>query len=413
MRITYLSATAVLYRAVRILLFYPFRSTFFTAILLGGPAFPSVAFAEGWTEGMKSLHPYASAAMTYDTNLLRVSGISELPFGTKKSDSYSTLAAGFDSDFKISRQDFLFDGEVYRINYQRFDEFNHTGGAAHALWKWARGDLWAGELGYTFNRTMASFANQTIPKNEIRTENMVHGEAGRWLTDKLRLNVGGGLQTTNFSEDETLDRERHIGGVEIEYLTHSGNFLGFETKGSTGTFKNDAIRDYRELHVGPTAKWQLTGKTSLRAKAGYTRRDHDNVSQEDYAGFIGRLSADWKASPGFKIDASLWREISSLGDQINNYALIHGIRIEPTLQIASKTSLRLFTDYQDHDYKNAAPSTDPQRQDKLYGAGLWVDWNLYQNVSTSLGYNAEKRTSTRITDEYNDQIFLVQLKVGL
>ena len=397
------------------------RTAIIASIFAGGLALAPGAQAKDLYEVVKAVNPYVSAGTTYDSNLLRLSkDESELLFGTRsKSDKYLTLEAGFNTDVEVSRQRFLLNGRVYRNNYDTFDSLDYTGGDAKALWEWTWGKLWDGELGYTYDRSLRSFANQTVPQKDIRTENKFLGGANRWLTDRWRLGMRGNSSDISFSDSKNLDQKRQLGGVAFDYVTQKGNSVGFDTEYAITNFDNASNNDYGQLRAGPTAVWAVTGKTILRGKVGYTNRNFDdNTTQEDYDGFTGRVTMIWKAHKDSGIKAAIYREISNLNDEISNYAVIHGIEAEPTWRILNKTVLRGVARFEDRDFKGKRKSSAPlpnleQRKDKVYTAGLWVDWNPYRSVDFSLGYDYEKRTSTRDFEEYNAQVVRARVSIGL
>jgi len=377
------------------------------------------AQAEDWLSTVKSLNPYVAAGYTYDSNLFRLESQDEAKeqIGTSSRDErYTTLEAGFNTDIAVSRQRFLINGRVHHNKYNDFDKLDYNGGDAGALWEWTRGSLWDGDLGYSYRRTLRSFANQTVPQKDIRTENKILGSANRWLTDRWRAGVHGDWSDIDFSDANNLDRQRQLGGVSIDYVAITGNSVGFETEYANADYDNSSQNDYDEVYAGPTAFWKVTGKTTLLAKAGYTSRNFDDSTrQKDYDGFTGRVTMNWKAHKDSGVKAAVYREISNLDDEIADYAEIHGIRVEPTWQILNKTVLRGLAEYEDRNFKGDRenPGNLDQREDDVYTAGLWIDWNPYRKVDLSVGYDYEKRDSNRDGEEYSSQAVRARVSVGL
>jgi exopolysaccharide biosynthesis operon protein EpsL len=390
--------------------------------VLAGLVLQAGASAADLARTLQKIHPYVATGMTWDTNLFRVedNDQAKLLLGTRsKNDRYLTLETGFDTELAVSRQRFLLDGRIHRDKYNRFDELDYTGGDARALWKWVRGKLWSGDLGYKYRRSLRSFANQTVPKKDIREEHRVFGKADRWLTDRWRAGVLGNWSEVDFDETDTLKRSRGEGGVGIDYVTQAGNSVGFQSTYTNADFDNARSNDYSQYQLGPRMDWRPTGKTRIQAKAGYTNRSFDDNSsprgQKDYDGFTGRLTAIVSAAESRRIEASVYREISNLGDEISNYAVIHGVSLEPVWQVTGKIALRALGEYEQRDFKGDRGRSTldlDQREDDVYTAGIWLDWRPYRIITASIGYQAGKRDSNRDFEEYNYESVEARLTAG-
>lgn len=364
--------------------------------------------AEEWLDVVKGLHPYASIAATHDSNLLRLSR-------NAGSDTYSTLEAGFSTDFDVSRQRFLIDGRIYRNDYDRFSQFDYTGGHALALWKWIYGRPWKGELGFKYDRRLRDLANQLIPAKDLIDRSRFFGEADRWLNERWLLGMRANWTNVSFSERADLDKRLLGGGIDLDYVSRAGNSVGLESNYTDAHFSDASRRDYREWFLGPNVDWQITGKTRLSATAGYLQRDHDTTSERDFQGPVGRLTAVWEATGKTLVSASVWREISNLKDEVANYAIIDGISLEPTWALSAKTALRAAASYEQRDFEGSQPDIEniEERMDDIYSVELWLDWDFLRNGRLSLGYRAENRDSTRTLQEYDYRYVRAQLRLGL
>lgn len=378
---------------------------------------------------LKGLHPYAFVGLTYDSNLLLVSdspvakaALQEFIGTGETSDWYSTLGAGFDSEITKGQQRFLFNGQIYRNSYDRFNELDFTGGDARAQWKWAAGRLWSGTLGYDFSRSLKSFANQDIPERDVINRNRVYGDANRWISERWRVGASADWTDIAFSSNTTQDRNLYGGGLGLDYVTLAGNSVGLEARVVDARFKNVPARDYTKLDVGPVADWRVTGTTRLRAAAGYARQTYDKTPERDYDGPVGRLTAIWDATGKTRITSEIWRDISSLGDEIATYAIVDGISIEPQWAITPKTLLKAFAGYERRDFSGSRDlpdgipgnlPVDGDRVDDVYTYLVGAEWKIRENVILSVEYNAGNRDSTRALQDYDYQAIQGQLRVGL
>ncbi len=399
------------------------RSPVILAVLLTqGAALWSAAVQADLAELARILHPYAALTVSHDDNLFRVEGDSQalaLLGDTKQSDAYTTLEAGFNTQMNVSQQRYLFEGNLVRNTYNHFDGLDHTGGNFQGTWQWKHGDLWGGEIGYLYNRRIRKFENQTTtPQNDMREENKVFADVDRWVTDRWRLGVLGSWSDVSFTESPTLNRERLQGGVGLDYVSAQGNWLGIHTNYIDADFYDAPNNNFQEFQVGPEAFWQLTGKTRLRFKAGYQSREFDDNSatgQADYDGIYAQAVGILKASNRLKINASVYREVSNLADDIAEYAVVQGFRVEPVWKYTSKISLRASLGYEVRDFQGEDPtniSVLPDREDDVTAAAVWVDWMPNRAVVLSVGYDTGKRDSNRVDEDYRYESLQLRVKAG-
>src|SRR5690606_21074763 len=77
------------------------------------------------------------------------------------------------------------------------------------------------------------------------------------------------------------------------------------------------------------ARWAATGKSTFEARAGYTRREHDQVPQRDFDGFTGRLDWDWFIANKTLLNVAIWRQLNSLELADAAYAVTEGWGLGP------------------------------------------------------------------------------------
>jgi Putative beta-barrel porin 2 len=383
----------------------------------------SYAQTDDWFETVKEFHPYASATITGDTNFRRISDAlaATFPerFGGSKSDLYYTLEAGFDTEFTLSRQRFLIGGRINRYDFARFDQFDYTGGDAYASWNWGIGNRWEGEIGYTFNRNLRDLSNQLIPLRDVMERHHAFASANRWLSTRWRLGAQANWKDLSFTTTDQLNKTVVGFGANLDYISKRGNSLGIEATYALTRFDIDIRNDrnFYDVSVGPSADWRLTKKTRLKANIGYKARIHDVLSERDFEGLVGRIKAIWKATGKTTLRATAWRDISQLGDEIANFAIIEGVSLEITWKITAKTSLRTLTSFERRNFQGAEiddiTPTLVHRVDKVTSGGLWLDWNARRNILFSLGFRAENRDSTRTLRRYDFQYLQAHFTIGL
>jgi hypothetical protein len=373
---------------------------------------PWQAKASEWLDTMKGFHPYAALTATNDSNLFR------RPAGPlEQSDNYLTVEAGLNTELSAGRQRFVVDGRIFHNYYNRFDSFDYTGGNAKVAWQWVLGKLWDGEVGYTFSRKLRDFANQLVPTKDIQNRNTVYVSANRWLTTRWRLGANVGWTDIAYSENGALNKTLSDFGTKLDYVTTAGNTIGIGAIYSPSYYSDRSDLDYNDVTVQANARWKLSEKTRLRANAGYKVRSYERADERNFDGPVGSLRAIWEATGKTTVEAAVWQDISNLGDEVPNYAIIDGVSLEPKWQVTAKTALRGVASYERRDFQRIPegnlPLTLSDRVDNVGALGVWLDWQPLQNVSLAVGFHVESRNSTEPAWDYNDQYVQARFSVGL
>jgi hypothetical protein len=393
-------------------------------LLVGFEAYPSSAMAELPLETLKGLHPYATVAVAYDTNPLRRSDEASRVPATVPSALYqpeaetsTTLAAGFDTQINLGRQNLFLNARIYQVLYDKLAEYDNTGGDAAIRWQWVAGSLWEGNLGYTFVRRQRDFANENVPTNDMIDRNRVYATVRRLLSPRWRLGGLANLNTTAFDENVDLNQTLFGIGVNLNYVSLAGSVFGIETRYSEGHYWNVEDRDYAQVNIGPTAEWKPTVKTLIKGNIEYETFRHEVLSERDFEGLVGRIRATWQITGKTSIDALVWRDFSNLEDESVSFAIVDGISLEPTWRISTKTTLRVLASFQRQDYQSFQTSDDvsenDSRVDDVTTVGIWWDWKWKTNVGLSLGYSLGSRESTRLLKDYDFQNVQLALTIGL
>jgi len=358
-----------------------------------------------WTPGTAStqgFQPYASLGYGYDSNIFRIDD--DAPSVGGRSDQYAMLQAGFDFNHQPGLQKYQLSAEIGHTLFNEYDDLDYTGGLALARWQWQTAEGATGDLGYRFKRSLRDFANQNRLEKvkDIRSEHAVFASGNLDVAEHWRVGVRGALADIAYSETGALDLQRTTVGARADYISGAGNRVGLDAEYVLGRYDTNQGADYDRYTVGPALDWALTERTSISAKLGYTVRDNDSPLLEDYDGFTGKLEVDVHGKGGPTVKASLYRELSNIGDEVAEYAIVHGISIEPRWQLSSAVELRLEAMYENRDFQVSDDVLFADaREDDVYGGGAFVDWNVRPNVTVTLGVDAEQRSSSRAFRDYD------------
>lgn len=380
------------------------------------------AAAQTTADFVQAMKPYVSGKYQYDNNLFRLPDRStaEQLYGKRQlDDRFYTLEAGMNGEINWSKQNVLLQGFIFRNYYDEFSENDYTGGEANVIWNWQTGEKWTGDLGYTFDRQQRDYSNQVTAAglanppaslsdvNNIRERNSVLGSVRYALGDSYSLYTKGELTDVSFSNrnafGESLDLERSAVNVGGDYIAENGNRVGIDAEWLQGNYDDLGTQDYDEFTLSPTANWEISDKTRLRGRAGYTKRDYDDARQEDYDGLSGRITLVRNPQEPTNLRASIYRELSTLNDDITNYAIIDGWSIEPTFAVGGKSAVRLRGEYQNRDFEGSStsnPTNRADREDDLVTLEIAYDWAFSRIASLTTTLTYQNRNSNLNTEDY-------------
>lgn len=353
--------------------------------------------------------PYAFARVLRDSNIFRVSG----DFEDQESDTIGYFGAGLNSDWKLSRQHLLLDLEVTRAKYDSLDELDHTRVDGTGTWAWEIGNLWSGTLGYGYSRDLSSFDQTISTEKDMRTTHTGFFSAGYQLHPDWKVIGGLEYSDASYQDQEFLDRDTGTGSIEVQYRNTRNTYVGVRVRYSKNNLRDTDVspgisidNDYDEIEVGGVFTWQGSDKSTLEANLGYTDLNYDEQNDRDFQGSTGRLTYYWAMSEKTNIDFSVWRETSSLYDEITTYVLQKGISITPSWFMTRKVSLRGRIAYTNDDFKgrnDIVTALGGQRRDEdtwVYAIG--AIWAPRDPLTISLDYRREERDSSINSIDYND-----------
>ena len=198
-------------------------------------------------------------------------------------------------------------------------------------------------------------------------------------------------------------------GTSLKFVSGSGNTVGLDAELVQGDYDENPSADFDEYTVGPTVEWRLTERTAIEAMAGYSGRQYDDPERDDYDGATGRVVLRYNEGARTRFRAALYRELSNLGDEVAEFAIVDGLRFEPAWQLRENLDLRVVAAVERRDFKRDPDSDfDPlplagHRRDDVYTTGGYLDWKLRRSLTLSIGADIQRRDSTRELRDYDFQ----------
>jgi hypothetical protein len=156
----------------------------------------------------------------------------------------------------------------------------------------------------------------------------------------------------------------------------------------------------------------LTGHSRVDARADYVdRRYNAGSTQPNYKGPIARVLYVWTPTVKFTLNASASRDVGPAEDITTAFVLVTGGYIRPEWQITDKVSLKANAEYNIWQYKSGPlTGADFTHHQRLFGVS--VAWRPANKILLQAGYNYEKRASTLLFADYQDEVFFVEGRIG-
>lgn len=379
-----------------------------TSMLLALPGDSAAAIDE--------FSPYAFAGVFYDSNVFRLpnrQAAIDVTGDDQMDDTTNHLGAGFNADWKLSRQHFLFGGRADQSRYHTFDQLDNTALFGQATWDWQIGNLWSGNLGTTYDKHLSSFNENRLPVKDMRTEKDGNFTAQYAIHPDWRLVAGLGVSDVEFQKRNYLNRKSNSGVFAVQYQNTRSSRVGVRFT-LTDYDLNDVVvpgvgtvsNDYKEYNVSGVFYWEGSQKSTFELDLGYTRQKYDEVDLREFKGTTGNLTYHWMVTGKTKLDISVWHDTSTLDDEIEGYVVTTGMSLRPSWSVTPVISLGGVLQYKNDDFKGRNQVVGviggAKREDDTWLYGVLASWSPRTYVSLSLGLQQENRDSNVSFNDFDD-----------
>lgn len=376
-------------------------------------------------EPLDTFRPYVRADYGYDSNLFRLENDDQaraLLGSSDKSETYHTLAAGMDMDWRISRQ--VLKGRL-EVNQNRFDTYKYLDYSGHAgllQWNWLAGKFTTGDLGVNETKTQASFTYIQNPIQNLLITRQAYAHAGIKLALPWQLNLGFVRTTTgnSASSQQILNYKENKYSTGIQYQTEKGTLLELNSQYSEGKYPNRQIvgaapvdNGYRQYDNGVAATWAPTFKTKLKGELNYTQRRYADVPQRDFSGVTGRLATDWVVTDKTTLGLRVYRDIGVVENNTASYSVNRGAVLsadwKPTVKLSFKA--RVIRERQTYAGDPGFVLTSaPSRQDNVTTFQLETNYKILRKTKVGLLLQHGVRHSNQALAGYSFNSALVNLR---
>jgi hypothetical protein len=373
-------------------------------------------------DSVNSLDFYVADQFTYDDNLYRLPPHSDIPLSAgpqaTRADSFNSLTLGGDGRWFSANQAFGLNFRADDNRYTHNDSLDNVSGKGNLEWDWRLSTLWSGQVGASYYRALANFANTGFYARDVVEREDYFGSV-RYQVGPHWAVYGGfiGADTSQTAVPEQLfNFHSNAGNAGIELATSSQNTIALDYRYTDATFPQDFLlagvpfnQDYREDTARVVVKYVFTAATELDASAGYLKRDYPVSRFATFSGDIWRAALQWQPTDSLQWVLTGWRQLSAYVDAESDYFVSNGVSIAPVWTALPSLTLSLTISRENHDYLSSSPSdvTFAQRHDKLTSA---LGKAIY-NPTDSLGFNLtgryDKRKSNLASVGYDDRFVTV------
>jgi Putative beta-barrel porin 2 len=356
---------------------------------------------------------------TYDDNLYRLPSYVDVttvagPLATRQ-DGFNSFTLGGNGRWFSDSQTFGLDFRADDNRYIHNDSLNNISGKGNLEWDWRLASLWSGEVGVSYYRGLANFADTGYYARDVVQRADYFGS--------IRYDVGphwaiyGGLigaDTTHSAEAEQLyDYHSKAGNVGIELATSAENTLSFDYRFTDATFPQDFVlngvpydSDYKEEVARILVKYVFSVATEFDASVGYLKRDYPQSSFATFSGDVWKAAVQWQPTDNLQFVLTGWRQLSAYIEAESDYFVSTGVALAPTWIVADTLTLSVGVSRENHDYIPSSPSdlTFTARQDKLTTGQGRVAYTPTSSLTFKLAVTYEKRESNQAQFDFNDTL---------
>ncbi len=371
------------------------------------------------SQAQNFLKPYVGTVYSLDSNFFKVADEAEaisVTGSTDKDEQVLELYAGLDGEVPISRQTLEYGLRVNNNTYENFSQLDNTGYQANLNLDWRAGQTFSGDFGIKTKKSLTLFTELQSMEKDMRTvQNVFFKGTHRFHPDWYVTGGLGGVDISHNRRSE-LNRDEARAWVEILFASSANTRVGILSSRARGKYANTQIVDsnsidngYKSTNYSAVVYWEGSVKSSITARMGITKRQHDDLDSRDYNGSAWRIEYRWNATAKTRLDLALWRDIR---DDLEVLGFVEetGISIEPRFDFTPKLSVRARLKFFDKRFEGDAATelaNSEVREDNDMRIHLKTVYKVTPKIRTFLSYDNAERDSTRDIADYSSNIWRI------
>ena len=364
-----------------------------------------------------TLRPFVSYARYYDSNLYRLAK-SEYALVPQLSDQYGVLSAGLNVDWQPGRQRVVASAAKNLVRFSRYSNLDYDGSDYKLQWDWRLGNRWSGQVGATESVVQSSFSDLVglLINNQVTRENKFV-QADWQFHPRWHAGLGAAAATSSNStvQQATLDYEDTSVSATLGYTTPKGSKLRGQLRQVDGKYPNRlpglfVDRAYTLTEYNLLGDWSVGGKLITRAKIGYVQRENDTLSQRDFSGLAGRVSADYFPTGKTMLTWAAYREIANSDDINASYQLNSGTSLGAAWLITSRVTLRANGRFENRSFQGNTGFGGVQRDEDTLSGSISLSYAPVRMATIDVGLQSGRRDSNIAVNDYTFQSAFVSVR---
>jgi hypothetical protein len=362
---------------------------------------------------------YIADQFTYDNNLYGLPSYTDVtavagPLATRE-DSFNSISLGGDGRWFSDNQVFGLNFRADDNRYTHNNSLDNVSGKGNLEWDWRLETNWSGQVGVSYYRGLANFANTGYYARDVVQREDYFGTI-RYQVGPHLVVYGGviGADTGQTAVAEQLyDYHSNAGNAGIEFATSSDNTIALDYRYTDATFPQDFVvngatfnSDYREDTTRILVKYVFSAATELDASAGYLKRDYPVSNFAAFSGDIWQVALKWAPTDNLLWVVTGWRQLTAYVEAQSDYFVSNGGSIASVWAASDTLALSLAVSRENHDYIDSSPSTVAfvSRFDRETAGQARLVYSPTAYLNFKLAFRYDKRDSNQALFQYNDSV---------
>ena len=366
-----------------------------------------------------ALRPFVTYSRNYDSNLYRLAKSEQAP-GLKLSDQFDVLSTGLNADWRPGRQRIIASASKNWVRFSRNTHLDYSGSDLQLKWSWRLGNHGSGQIGVTKSTTQSSFSDVNLLINNQVTRENQFANADWQFHPRWHVGLGAAASTSTNSTPQQApsDYEDISVSATLGYTTPKGSVLRGQLRRVDGEYPNRSPslfvdQAYSQTEYNLLGDWTMSGKLVAHGKIGYVQRENDTLSQRDFSGLNGRLSADYFPSGKTVLSWAAYREIGNTDDFNASYQLSSGTSLGVAWLATSRLTLRANATIENRSFEGdtgvVVPGT-PQRDEDSLSGSLSLSYAPVRMAMIDAGLQAGRRDSNVDDNDYKFHSVFVRVQ---
>lgn len=353
-----------------------------------------------------TLNFVAGISQQRDSNLFRGNS-SEI------SDVITKSSAGVHVDKPYQQHRLRFEYTHTNYEYKNNTFLNFDANEYKAAWTWVLTPYLTGILSAERSQSQYGFLDfntriLNISTTEKRTFEADFSPHGSWHV-LAGFTQSSRADTQQFNADSAFNQD----GVDLglRYIFSSGSSFTLQAHDRKGAYVNrrlDAINffdsSFNEREAEATLDWRLSGNSNLYMRTAYVNREHDNFSQRDYSGLVGRVNYSWAPTGKFALSLVASHDLASFQSTFSNYTRNEALTIAPVYAMTSKINLKASVGLSKRTFVGGDDIAGNGRVDTTKLESVGIDWKPYRNISLGANVQRNERSSNVAGINFSDTI---------